>query len=230
MQLHHGQINDYFSGIACKRLTPTDVDPETSNGHELQGITLFKKLFGTELRHFSSNCVYADDGMEPIASTVVWTWYDARAKSHDRTGRSEWRFYYAKSAVPLQMAQAGDLAVVCVNKFPQDTLSILLIRAGSETERQVAWLFGIDLEKLTDKFTIQREDKRPLNFFTEQILEKLGVQIKSCGDEEELLEELLARFPKGFPTSAEFSALPGRSLTFPIAVMMRTMRLQIGWR
>ena len=88
-------LAEIFGKIAYKRLARVDIPNAGSNQHELNGISALKDFFGTqatikrdvEWHRFS-------DETEPERTNGQLTFYDARAKSATRTGRTEWRLYY----------------------------------------------------------------------------------------------------------------------------------------
>ena len=38
MNYSSGKLSDFFKGVVLKKLTPTEVDPSVSHGHEYQGV------------------------------------------------------------------------------------------------------------------------------------------------------------------------------------------------
>lgn len=64
-----GSLSDYFIGAGAKVLRPTEVDPNVSNGHELQGIKHFREFLGESAQNDTIPVTYvwlSDD--EPPAS------------------------------------------------------------------------------------------------------------------------------------------------------------------
>ena len=45
--MRKGYLSEYFEGVGVKKLTPTEVDPTVSRGHELQGVDVFRVFLGT---------------------------------------------------------------------------------------------------------------------------------------------------------------------------------------
>jgi hypothetical protein len=83
-----------FPVVAAKVLVAVDLPDYGSNQHEINGVTGLKEFFGEEKTSESIQWVYFRDNHEPSHDAGTVTFYDARARSSDRTGRSEWRLYY----------------------------------------------------------------------------------------------------------------------------------------
>lgn len=204
MNFKYGLLKDYFDGIGYKRLKPVEVDPKTSNEHEFNGISKFKELLGNVKRRFETRIIYLSDAEEDVAEDFLFmTWYDARKKHLTRT---EFRLYYENSPC-IDLADPEDLLVVCVNrkKNPRDenSLTVFIAKRGDTIERQLAWLFGIQLEDASLTGKIQHNGDRPVNFYMELILDKLGIPLTEIDDS--LLSMLLERFNGRFPSTRAFS-------------------------
>ena len=48
--MKRGYLSEFFSGVAAKKLSAVEVDPNTSNQHEFNGVSRLKKIFGIEKR------------------------------------------------------------------------------------------------------------------------------------------------------------------------------------
>ena len=132
-------LSTYFSGIGAKRLSDVEIAPAISNQHEFNGIGEFKSIFGTEKINFNGRFLYlADDDNQVINDSGMLTWYDAREKHETRT---EYRLYYSNNSV-IGVASPGDLLVI--GRTSKDELAVIIAPAGSTSERQVLWLFGIE--------------------------------------------------------------------------------------
>lgn len=197
-EVKYGYLNKYFSGIGAKRLSEVEVSATASNQHELNGIGEFRKIFGTERVTFSTRFMYlADDDGSIIEADGAVTWYDARANHPDRT---EYRLYYSANDA-LSTASTGDLVVIC--KRPSDDLFIIVAPAGSTSEQQLLWLFG--LKEPGNRFTIRdlSETNQEVNFAGKHIIGMLGIEVPDVAPD--YLEELVRRFGKGFPETKSFS-------------------------
>src|SRR5438552_14295497 len=104
-------LSEIFGSVAHKRLTSVEIPGLGSHQHELNGVSALRQLFGTaaKTRGPISWHYFADDS-EPAAEGGEFTFYDARAKSADRTGRSEWRFFYTGDF--LAHANVGDTLMI----------------------------------------------------------------------------------------------------------------------
>lgn len=211
MKFKYGGLKDYFNGIGYKRLKPVEVDPATSHEHEFNGISKFKDLFGTQRQHFPTRMIYLCDSEEDIIeSETEFTWYDARENHPTRT---EYRLYYQNSLC-IERAEPDDLMVLCLNHPQQDrmpSLTVFVAKHGDTIESQLAWLFGINLSGVTENAELRLGAERPVDFFASLILERIGIKITE--EDDDLLAILLARFPKGFPQTAQFSSFAREMVT-----------------
>lgn len=79
MNFKYGYLTDYFEGLGYKKLKPVEVDPETSNEHEFNGISKFKELFGRDKQKFPTRMIYLSDSEDDIIEdNIEFTWYNAR--------------------------------------------------------------------------------------------------------------------------------------------------------
>ena len=102
------RFSQAFSAVAHKRLAEVDLPDRSSHQHELNGTRALREFFGDEeATRGDVTWVRFAEHAEPAAETGEFTFYDARAKSAERTRRSEWRFYY--SGEPLADSEPGDL-------------------------------------------------------------------------------------------------------------------------
>jgi len=111
---------------ALKPLGSTDLPSAGSHRHEINVTAAFRRVFGSdrlvgEIRWLDCR------GETPVATEGTFTWYDARARSAGRTGRSEWRFYY-DAAFP-RTAQEGDLLLAI--RLPDGRIQGAVLAAGS---------------------------------------------------------------------------------------------------
>jgi len=227
MTLRHGALADYFSGIGFKRLKPVEIDPLVSNEHEFNGISKFKELFGLERQSFGVRIIYLCDSEEEILEdTTEFTWYDARENHATRT---EHRLYY-KNSTCIEKSAPEDLFVLCLNKAKTDlepkSLTVFIAKHGDTVERQLAWLFGIQLENVTDSAAVQPKCERSVDFFTGLILERVGISITESNDS--LLEKIFKQFPDGFPATNEFSKF-ARALMHDVSVLDDVDAAVVAW-
>ena len=198
-----GYLSEYFVGVIAKRLSAVEVDPETSNQHEFNGVMPMKRLLGLErLENQPTRFVWFGDENEGFSEDTHITWYDAR-ELHPT--RSEHRLYF-KSNLVMERASAGDLLIIA--RRPAGEFMIIVVAGESTEENQLIWLFGLSVQELGTPFTyqdIENGDDRQVGFAARFILEELGIEIEE--PEADRLDKLLEPFGNVFPTTAEFSEL-----------------------
>lgn len=201
-----GYLSSQFEGFGYKKLTATEVDPETSHGHEFQGIAPFRELFGQVRQELRATFIYLSDKLEDglLRQDGILTWYDARENQLHRS--PEWRLYYPKEVVLVQEeARPGDLIVIA--KQPNGSVTVLMAEEGSTYERQLIWLFGITEPDRRRAFEVCRTEgtssDRELDFAARLILDALDFEVER--KDESFLDSLLERFGSVFPTTRVFS-------------------------
>lgn len=202
------KLSQYFVGIAAKRLSTVETDPDASNQHEFNGTKQLVQLFGTEKTRISCTYLYFDDDEEKTAIADGWlTWYDARER-HAR--RTEYRLYFQENTA-VSLAAPGDLLII--GKRPDGRMLVLVAKKGSTAERQVLWLFGIQAEG--DSFAVHvvtGEGNREIGYAERTILEALGIET-TAEDAAKWIDLLLEKFGGTFPKTNIFSAFA--RLTLP---------------
>ena len=81
-----GLLKDYIVGAAVKRLSDVEVDPDSSNQHELNATKAMRMFLGTDENKFSTTFIRLgdqEDGIEASQGSV--TWYDSRKNNPDRS-------------------------------------------------------------------------------------------------------------------------------------------------
>ncbi len=192
-----------FEAVAYKQLTAVDLPDMGSNQHELNGTAALRSFFGTteETRGTLSWHHFADDE-EPGEDFGSFTFYDARAKSAERTGRSEWRFFYQGNF--LARANVGDTLILVRSRTGK--FFGLALEQSSTWLRAARILFGITSSSdVFDEISPSELTSRELRFTTSRILSELALEvaIPSTASDEELV---LARFGPKFPSTREMSA------------------------
>jgi len=193
------KLEELFLGVGYKRLSRVEIDSETSNQHELNGVTLFKNLFGTERRSFKGRFIYLPDDKDlMIEEAGICTWYDAR---ENHPSRSEFRLFYSGSEI-FQKANEDDLLMV-LWKNPEE-LWLVITPKDSTSEQQLIWLFDLIDSKGKNRLGVKsnigdKEEEFAKNF----VLESLGIDIVDSN--EKLLNDLLGRFGGLFPSTSIFS-------------------------
>lgn len=113
-------------GMALKVLSEVEVNYMVSNQHEFNGVASLKRLFGTKKQFFNARFVYMSNAGIESQENGSLTWYDAR---ENHSYRTEYRLYY-DSAMPLQMANAGDTLLLTVDDM--DYVNIFIIERGTQ--------------------------------------------------------------------------------------------------
>jgi hypothetical protein len=206
-----GDFRDYFRGYAWKRLTAHEVDPLVSNGHEFQGVNRLRQVLGTEDsdRIPATYVLLRDDTDDPEILRLWAKWYDSRRLDPNRS--AEYRLYYPAAAEQIQRMKAGDLMVIGVTH--DGTLLVLLAAAGTERERELEVLFGLDTGPLGALQVRSLDEPIPLDFVAITLLEELGIgdARPPSGDDasivSELVSDLFAKHPEGLPAGTEVSSL-----------------------
>ena len=193
------RLSDFFVGMAAKRLSHVEI---FSNQHELNGITKFRTILGEEKTSFSGLAIYLPDEEEQVVENDCnYTWYDVRANNPNRS--AEYRLYFSDNEV-VPNAAVGDL--VLLGKDTEGKLTIIVSPAGSTSEKQLLFLFG--LEEVGNSFIVKdfREDKNDIGFAGRYILSTLGIQTAKEDLEEDYLAQMIATFGLSFPSTKDFSA------------------------
>jgi hypothetical protein len=207
-----GYLSQYFDGVAIKQLSAVEADVARSNQHEYNGVTELKKIFGTvnglEKKTFPSKFAYLTDSEdEPVideGDDCFVTWYDARAKSAERTGRSEYRLYFPTTTVSLCAAE-GDLLVI--GRLSSGVVLVLIAEGGSTIASQLQWLFGV-ADLVHPGFVVRDElddEHDRIAFAGRVVLEQIGIEIPE-ESAENYLADMIARFGRFFPQTRIFSA------------------------
>ena len=203
--MKQGALADYFQGVGTKLLRGTEVDPNVSRGHELQGVSDFRVFLGSPLEKTKIPVTYVwinDDMEEPISSALTGTWYNSR---RDQIGRDpEYRLYYPVASEEIvYRARAGDRLFLCQTN--DSTLVAIFCPCGSSTEQQLLWLFGLKQNQNfeIDQIDLRIERGRNLDIAARHVLELIDIEVET--NEEQLLEKLLKKFSGIFPTTAKFS-------------------------
>lgn len=209
--MKHGFLSQYFNAVAAKRLSAVEADLLRSHQHEFNGTKELKRLFGnvsgTERKTVPAKFVYLTDAdEEPLVdegSDCFLTWYDARAKSVGRTGRSEYRLYFPTTRVSTCSAE-GDLLILGTLA---NGMSVVLVAEGESTiASQLLWLFGIgDLADLGFSLRDDLDRGRDRISFAERVvLEQIGVEVIEQPPSD-LIEKMLVMFRSNFPSTKVFS-------------------------
>jgi hypothetical protein len=206
--MKRGYLTDYVKGVAGKRLAAVETIGERSNQHEIHGVDGLAELLGEPegRQRYSARFVYVSDTSDTsLLDEGTLTWYDARRKAREerRIMRWERRLYYTPNR-PFERGQEGDGLFIVL--LPNHTLLCILVAAGSTTEAQLLWLFGLphlgDQVEVAHDFT---KDVRGLSWSVVSLLELLGIEVDDRDDTD---LELVLRLNKGnFPKTRQLSGL-----------------------
>jgi len=204
-----GDLKTVFEGVAWKELTPHEVDPAVSHGHEFQGVARLKELLGESARDLPATYMLLNEETDDIESIrAVANWYDSRAGQPHRS--AEWRLYYSANADGIvSRMTAGDFLVIGLTKTAE--LAILFARRNSGREAQLRLLFDLP-DRETTALTVKRfAEGQALSFLGALILEELGlgrVEAPTEGD-----GAVIQRLAAGLIATYEYSLPPGREIS-----------------
>ena len=213
--MKYGALSDHFDGVAAKRLTAVEINPNISHQHELNGVAPLRSLLGTDgFPSRPTTFIWLGDKSEGIIERSLLTWYDARDRHPKRT---EWRLYYPSNAV-MEQAKEGDLLVIA-NPFEKyGDLTVIVAQEQSIFENQLVWLFGLEGNP-DETFVVERpakEKDRKLDFASLYILDQLEITVEE--PESELLGRLLEPFGDKLPSTRRFSQHARKNLPVEVSV------------
>lgn len=202
-------LNSIFSAVIFKTLAQVDL-PGGSNQHEINGVNTVRDFFETNQPISGTiNWHYFSDGADTLRSTGSFTFYDARARSAERTGRSEWRMYYTGEFISC--AIPGDVLVLA--RSLSGIIFGLVFQANSSWLRAAQVLFQLnDVTSRMQLINSEGLQGQQLEFTKRQILEELGVEVSIPSQEED--DEIAVRElalanegGRGFPSTNRMSQL-----------------------
>lgn len=225
--MKQGALSDYFSGVGTKILQGTEINPEVSRGHELQGIDDFRAFLGTPAEKISIPVTYVwlSDESDPCVLTLEGTWYDSRrGKSHRGP---EYRLYYPAAAEEVvYRARTGDRLFLCMPK--EGPLLAMFCAQHSSIEQQLLWLFGLELtqNENIEQVDLRQKSGRALDLAARHVLELINIEAVTT--EDEWLDKLLKAFGAAFPTTEKFSAF-ARALAPDLDPKREPDATLVGW-
>lgn len=205
--IRRGLLSDYFDGVAVKRLSAVESNPDVSNQHEFNGSGALRRLFGdNDRRNIVTRFIWIGDEQEAISEEGLISWYDARRQHPTRT---EYRLYYPTNPITALMKE-GDIFFVALR--PDGTAIVIVTPADGTIQNQLMWLFGLDAQP--DLRFVARDitpnDGAELDFAARYVLDELGVELQE--PEADMLDRLIEPFGLEFPTTRILSALARNSL------------------
>lgn len=207
--MNKGQLSEYFDGVAVKRLSRVDANPEISNQHEVGTTKEMRHFLGeNHQQKFDASYIWLGDEQDGFSFGDFATHYDTRLNQPNRS--AEWRLYYSSNAVTDLMKEGDTLFLA---KRPGDVLLFIVVPAESTIESQLLWLFGFDSQPSL-KFSAQQysgDNDSTLDFAARFVLDELGIEFEDPNANS--LDSLIERFGLVFPATKEFSGLA--RLTLP---------------
>jgi hypothetical protein len=206
-QLKQGHLSAYFSGVVAKQLSAVEVRPERSHQHEFNGSNELIRMFGiagTAKHRYPSRFLYLlEDSDSAVTAQSEVTWYDARARSAARTGRSEHRLYFRSNAV-TQLAKQGDLLLIARRR--EGSMLAIIAEGGSTIAAQLRWLFRLpDLTQQGFSFRTETDyGQDRLGLVASLVLGQIGIETDLSN--ENYLDDIIRRFGEAFPPTRIFSA------------------------
>ncbi|MEH6742037.1 type II restriction endonuclease [Hyphomonas sp.] len=208
-----GSLADHFLGAGAKYLTDVEINLQTSNQHEFQGVGGFRRFLGAPLEKetFPAVFLWLDDNEdeERPRAEAFCTWSNVRRNQPQRS--AEYHLYYsANSRTVVHRAHAGDFLLIA--QRPDRSLLIILSPAGSTIGQQLQWLFGLDLveDKAVSK-EISVSTARGLDYAARKVLAELDIEPDQAEPSD--FDRLIGQFGLSFPSTAEFSRFARESLS-----------------
>ena len=210
--MKYGFLSGYFESVAVKRLTDVEIDPGTSNQHELNGSEPVKQILGLAgFQERPATFIWLGRENEGISEEAWVTWYDSRKGQPHRS--PEWRLYYPSNSV-IEMARTGDMLVLA--RRPGGHL-MLIVASDETTKNQLAWLFGVRGNG-GSRFSLSEfgfGTDRQIDFSMQYVLDEIGVAIEDPSADR--LDGLIqGGFSEGFPSTRELSRFARETLRDPV--------------
>lgn len=180
-----------FTSVAAKQIALVDLPKRGSNQHELNGSSQLREFFGPEPVKGDLRWHQFVEDDQPSHATGTFTFYDARARSAERTGRSEWRMYYNGDF--LDRASVGDLLILARTRSGE--VHALVFEADSSWMRAAQVLFDVDARQRGFRITAPEElDRHTIEFVSSRIIDELQLELElpTTPDHEAIAERELA--------------------------------------
>lgn len=201
--MKRGYLSEYFDGVAIKRLSAVEADQTRSNQHEYNATRPMLDFLGRpgEKARMDTRFIYlCDEDPEPVREDAFLTLYNSRVNQPHRA--AEYRFYFPTTTVS-QLASEGDLLLIA--RLREGSLLVIIAENGSSAASQVEWLFGFSREghpRFSVRAELENEQDR-IGFASTYILESIGIEVAPPTDS--FLDQMIERFGRVFPKTAEFS-------------------------
>jgi len=195
-------LGRYFVGVAVKRLSVVEADPDRSHQREFNGIAGFRAVLGVHKRVLETTFIHFDvDGNATEASGRA-TWYDARERSPNR--RAEYRLYPEPSEVSA-LYRPGDL--VAIGLRPDGSLLVLSTPADGPLAGQIAMLLGVAVPQSSCLVVSDSAMEVSVDHVRRAILRSIGLEPTISESDADLVE---GEFGAAFPTTEAFSEFSRR--------------------
>lgn len=222
-----GHLSSFFKGICVKRLSATESDPNTSHGHEFQGVRAFTELFGKpnggEKIVIPTRFIYLSDDCQYTAKGEL-TFYDSRWNKPHRA--AEYRLYYTSNIV-IESMYTDDCLIIA--KDSNDQAVVIVAQKESNLLSDILWLFGLTQDISEGKLEYKPAtelDIRPIPPTASWLLDILNIQIKSKSD---YLAEMKELFGSSFPDTSTFSAFARSKSNYKNALVASTDEVLYDW-
>ena len=208
-----GFLNEYFAGVAVKRVVPGEIYAAVSNQHEFNVNKSLLQLFGKPEGKVPYRTRFLflndfDEDQKEMDGTL--TWYDARERNPNR---SEYRLYFPASAAGFfSSATPGDSLFLCLK--PDNTVLLIIAEKDSAAEGQLYYLFGMEPPKhgiFESRTGFEGEDKQSAHV-VRTVLGKIGIEFEE-DEEKRLAGNLIDRFGIVFPDTETFSRYARETVT-----------------
>ena len=201
--MNQKRLSNIIKVFAYKRLAAVECQNSNSNQHEFNGMAKLKEILGKErLKDFPVKIIYLDDNEAKILNeNSSLSWYDSRENDPNRS--AEFRLYY-KHNEPMALAEKNDLFVffpIANNNIKKYYL--IIAPQGSSSDKQLCWLFDIQMNLFDHKLVSQNTNGKYINSFIHRLLEICDIDIDIT--DENYLDGLIKRFNDSFPSTMAFS-------------------------
>ncbi|WP_445664416.1 type II restriction endonuclease [Fodinibius sp. AD559] len=198
-----GVLSEHFSGVSVKKLSEVEVDPGSSNQHELGTNKRLRNILGTpengDTWHYNTELIYLDESQDKtVSDSLRLSYYDSRRNKPERS--PEYRLYYPENTV-IRKARAGDTLFIGVKR--DSSFLMVITPQGSTAEKQLLWLFGFS--KSGKRLTTRNLFDEDIEISTagQFLLNELNIEVEEQDDV--VLGQLLDEFGTSFPSTRVFS-------------------------
>ena len=201
-----GVLSDYFEGVAVKRLSAVETNPQVSNQHEFNVSGELRRLFGDDdRRNIATRFIWLGGEQEGVTVDGYITWYDARRRHPTRT---EYRLYFSNAITGLM--KTGDTFFVALRN--DGTAMVIIVPGDGTIQNQLLWLFGMQMQPTLEFAAkdIRPDEAAEVDFAARYILEEIGIEANEL--ESDWLDSLIDPFGLSFPTTRVLSAIARESI------------------